>query len=279
MIQCPRCGIQVTELHPVDPELISKLQAAGEGNLPPQVCAGCISDLKRTVATSSGGVLMQQERAREQHRLQLWKSRVMLIKKARMCMSQKLYSEAAISYEKYLKILDIVFDIKKGEKLKPEAFKESARTTELTVVASVYWDLLRIYDTHEKYQDRMMNAAKQLSMFIQFTPIYPDIIRKAESFQKTAKNPQIVKQFLKMSDKERPRCFIATSAFENPAAFEVMQLRAFRDTQLRTHIWGRKFIAVYYRYSPHIACLLDKHSWLKPSVRAALRVLIKCVSR
>lgn len=279
MIQCPRCGIQVTELHPVDPELISKLQAAGESNLPPQVCAGCISDLKRTVATSSGGVLMQQERAREQHRLQLWKSRVMLIKKARMCMGQKLYSEAAISYEKYLKILDIVFDIKKGEKLKPEAFKESARTTELTVVASVYWDLLRIYDTHEKYQDRMMNAAKQLSMFIQFTPIYPDIIRKAESFQKTAKNPQIVKQFLKMSDKERPRCFIATSAFENPAAFEVMQLRAFRDTQLRTHKWGRKFIAVYYKYSPRIACLLDKHSWLKPSVRAALRVLIKCVSR
>ncbi len=279
MIQCPRCGIQVTELHPVDPELISKLQAAGESNLPPQVCAGCISDLKRTVATSSGGVLMQQERAREQHRLQLWKSRVMLIKKARMCMGQKLYSEAAISYEKYLKILDIVFDIKKGEKLKPEAFKESARTTELTVVASVYWDLLRIYDTHEKYQDRMMNAAKQLSMFIQFTPIYPDIIRKAESFQKTAKNPQIVKQFLKMSDKERPRCFIATSAFENPAALEVMQLRAFRDTQLRTHNWGRKFIAVYYKYSPRIACLLDKHSWLKPSVRAALRVLIKCVSR
>lgn len=278
MIQCPRCGIQVTELHPVDPELIGKLQAAGESNLPPQVCAGCISDLKRTLATSSGGVLMQQERAREQHRLQLWKSRVMLIKKARMCMTQKLYSEAAISYEKYLKILDIVFDIKKGEILKPEAFKESARTTELTVVASVYWDLMRIYDTHEKYQDRMMKAAKQPSMFIQFTPIYPDIIRKAESFQKTAKNPQIVKQFLKMSDKERPRCFIATAAFEDPRSSEVMTLRAFRDMKLRNHTWGRKFIAAYYRYSPHIACLLDKHAWLKPSVRAALRALIKCVS-
>lgn len=278
MIQCPRCGIQVTELHPVDPELISKLQAAGESNLPPQVCAGCISDLKRTVATSSGGVLMQQERAREQHRLQLWKSRVMLIKKARLCMSQKLYSEAAISYEKYLKILDIVFEVKKGERLKPEAFKESARTTELTVVASVYWDLMRIYDTHERYQDRMTNAAKQLAQFIQFTPIYPDIIRKAESFQKTAKNPQIVKQFLKMSDKERPRCFIATAAFEGPQAHEVMQLRIFRDTRLRGTKLGRRFIANYYRYSPHIACLLDKHPWLKPAVRGFLRALIKCVS-
>ncbi|KHD88043.1 MAG: hypothetical protein OM95_10995 [Bdellovibrio sp. ArHS] len=278
MIQCPRCGIQVTELHPVDAELITKLQAAGESNLPPQVCAGCISDLRRTVASSSGGILMAQERAKEQHRLQLWKSRVMLIKKARMCMSQKLYSEAAVAYEKYLKILDIVFDIKKGERLKPEAFKDSARTTELTVVASVYWDLMRIYDTHDKYAERMSNAAKQLAMFIQFTPIYPDIIRKAESFQKTARNPQIVKQFLKMSDKERPRCFIATAAFEDPQSAEVMILRAYRDFTLRPTKWGRKFIAIYYKFSPHIACLLDKQPHLKPAVRAILRLLIKCVS-
>lgn len=278
MIQCPRCGIQVTELHPVDADLITKLQSIGEANLPPQVCAGCISDLRRTVASSSGGILMAQERAKEQHRLQLWKSRVMLIKKARLCMTQKLYSEAAMSYEKYLKILDIVFDIKKGERLKPEAFKDSARTTELTVVASVYWDLMRIYDTHEKYADRMMNAAKQLAMFIQFTPIYPDIIRKAESFQKTARNPHIVKQFLKMSDKERPRCFIATAAFEDSQAPEVMSLRAFRDFTLRKSSWGRKFIAIYYKFSPHIACLLDKQPRMKPAVRALLRLLIKCVS-
>lgn len=277
MIQCPRCGIQVTELHPVDPDLVEKLQAAGESNLPPQVCAGCISDLRRTVATSSGGVLMAQERAREQHRLTLWKSRVQLIKKARMCMNSKLYSEAAIAYEKYLKILDIVFEVKKGDRLRPEAFKESARTTELTVVASVYWDLMRIYDTHEKYQDRMLNAAKQLAIFIQFTPIYPDIIKKAESFVRSANNPGVVKQFLKMSDKERPRCFIATSAF-GPQALEVQELRVFRDFTLKSSVVGRKFIYAYYKISPSIACLLDKQPWLKPAVRAALRLLIKCVS-
>lgn len=278
MIQCPRCGIQVNELHPVDPDLITKLQEVGESNLPPQVCAGCISDLRRVLSSASGGVLMAQERAKEQHRLQLWKSRVLLIKKARLSMSQKLYSDAAVAYEKYLKILDIVFDVKKGEKLKPEAFKDTARTTELTVVASVYWDLLRIYDTNEKYADRMANAAKQLALFVQFTPIYPDIIRKAEAFQKSAKNPQIVKQFLKLSDKERPRCFIATSAFESGQAPEVWRLREFRDFTLRPSTMGRHFIAFYYRVSPHLACLLDKHAWLKPAVRAGLRLLIKCVS-
>lgn len=278
MVQCPRCGIQVTELHMVDADLMGRLQAAGDTSVPPQVCAGCSSDLKRTVANTSGGVLMAQERAKEQHRLTLWKSRVMLIKKARQSMTQKLYSEAAMSYEKYLKILDIVFEVKKGERLRPEVFKESARTTELTVVASVYWDLLRIYDTSEKYADRMSNSAKQLALFIQFTPIYPDIIRKAESFQKTAKNPQIVKQFLKLANKERPRCFIATAAFENPNAMEVQDLRVFRDLTLKKSRWGRRFILAYYKISPPLACLLDKHSWLKPAVRGTLRLLIKCVS-
>lgn len=278
MIQCPRCGIQVTELHAIDADLMAKVQAAGETALPPQVCAGCISDLRRTAAASSGGVLMAQEKQKEQHRLQLWKSRVGLIKKARHSMIQKKYSDAAVNYEKYLKILEIVFDVKKGDHLKPESFKDRARTTELTVVASVYWDLMRIYDSGEKYRDRMANAARQLSLFVQFTPIYPDIIRKAESFQKTAKNPQVVKQFLKMSDKERPRCFIATSAFEDPQSYEVLRLRAFRDFTLRKTSWGRSFICFYYKHSPHIACFLDKHSWLKPSVRAALRALIKCVS-
>ena len=277
MIQCPRCGIQVTELHAVDADLMGRLQAAGE-TTPPEVCAGCSSDLKRIVANSSGGVLMAQERAKEQHRLTLWKSRVMLIKKARQSMGQKLYSEAAMSYEKYLKILDIVFEVKKGDRLRPEVFKESARTTELTVVASVYWDLMRIYDTSEKYADRMSNSAKQLALFIQFTPIYPDIIRKAESFQKTAKNPQIVKQFLKLANKERPRCFIATAAFENPHALEVQDLRVFRDLTLKKYKWGRRFIVAYYKISPPLACLLDKHSWLKPAVRRTLRLLIKCVS-
>ena len=266
----------MTELHPVPGDLAMKLQAAGE-NIPDEVCVGCINELQRNVANSSGGVLMAQERAKEQHRLQLWKNRVQLIKQARTCMNEKMYSEAAAAYEKYLKIMEIVFECKKNE-LKPELFKESARHTELTVVASVYWDLLRIYDMSDRYAERQAHCAKQLATFIRFTPIYPDIIRKAEIFQKSAKNPSVLKQFLKSSSESRPRCFIATSAFEDAFAVEVQQLRFFRDARLRPSPLGRRFILEYYRLSPRLACLLDKHSWAKPAVRVFLRALIKCVS-
>jgi hypothetical protein len=51
-------------------------------------------------------------------------------------MSVKNYSEAAVAYEKYLKILELVFGCKKGEKITPEQFKDNARTSELTVVTA-----------------------------------------------------------------------------------------------------------------------------------------------
>jgi hypothetical protein len=80
-----------------------------------------------------------------------------------------------------------------------------------------------------------------------------------------------------MSAQSRPRCFVATSAFESVYAPEVQQLRFFRDHCLKKHAWGRGFTKYYYRVSPKIACLLDKHSWAKPAIRSILRLLIKCV--
>ncbi|MES3039312.1 MAG: CFI-box-CTERM domain-containing protein [Bdellovibrionota bacterium] len=228
-------------------------------------------------AESRGGVLLAQAKAREQQRLQLWKSRVNLVKQARALMGQKMFSEAAVAYEKYIRILEIVFSCKKGERLTAEHFRESARTSELTVVASVYWDLMRIYDSSDRYGDRQQIAAEQLVKFARFTPIYPDIVRKAEGFTKSAKHPGVFKYFLKQANKDRPRCFIATSAFDSGYSVEVLELRRFRDTVLKENSIGRFFVLYYYKFSPSIACLLDKHDWAKPFIRAILRLLIKCV--
>lgn len=278
MVKCPRCGIEVSELQTVDSDLVSKLQAAGETSIPAQVCMGCLSDLRRNAGRAAGGVLLQQERAKEQHRLTLWKSRVQLIKRARTMMAEKNYSEAAVSYEKYLKILEIVFGGKKGELLTPEMFKDNARTSELTVVASVYWDLLRIYDSSDRYGDRQKIAAQQLAVFVRFTPVFPDIMKKAEAFSKQARHPAIIRSFLKGAAEQRPRCFIATSAFESPLAMEVQILRHFRDSVLRPHAAGRIFIQGYERISPAIARFLDSHSSLKPAIRKVLRLIIQCIS-
>jgi hypothetical protein len=273
MVQCPRCGIQVTELHAIDADFRLKAEASGE-KLPSEICVGCLTDLRKMVAASSGGVLMAQERAKEQHRLSLWNNRVQLIKQARVCMANKRFSEAAVSYEKYIKILEIVFECKNGDKLRPEVFKESARTSEITVVSCVYWDLVKIYDSHERYSQRQIAAANQLGKFIQFSPIFPDIVRRAQSFQRQAKNPGAIKTFLKQAAVQRPRCFIATSAYTEAAHPDVLFLRHMRDLYLRQSKLGRTFILFYYKFSPMVAGLLDANSLLRIAVKKKLQVLV-----
>ena len=272
MLSCPRCGISVTNLHPVDQELQLKIEASGEV-LPTEICLGCINDLSKLIANSSGGVLLAQARAKEQHRLNLWKSRVALIRKARAFMNQKMFSEAAVDYEKYLKILEIVFECKKGELIRPQMFKESARTSELTVVTSIYWDLIRIYDSNPKYYDRQLIAAQQLAKFVQYTPIFPDVIKRAESFVKVARNPAAVRQFLKLSADERPRCFIASAAFENSLDVNVISLRVFRDRILKRAPWGRSIVFLYYKFSPSAARWLDSNPAWKPFFRFFIKPL------
>lgn len=189
-------------------------------------------------------------------------------------MMGKAFSEAAVAYEKYLRVLEVVFDAQPGE-LTPEHFKDSARTQELTLVASVYWDLLRIYDTSEKYGDRQALAAKKLAQFLKFTPIFPDIIRKAESFSRTARNPSAIRAFVKGATSNKSRCFIATSAFESEFAPVVVELQGWRDRYLVKHTLGLHFIQVYEKISPLLAKFLDRHEGLKPGVRKVLQIVLR----
>jgi hypothetical protein len=266
------------ELQSIDAGLAAKIQQAKPelGAVPSQVCNNCFTELAGSIAR--GSLLAARDKAKEQKKLMLWKSRVNLIKKARQLMNEKAFSEAAVQYEKYIKVLEMVFDCEAGE-LTPEHFKDHARTQELTVVAGVYWDLMRIYDTSEKYGERMQQAGAKLAQFLRFTPVFPDIIRKAESFSKSAKNPQVVKQFLKQASEARGRCFIATSAFGSLDAPEVVDFRAYRDLVLENSAAGRFFIRAYYRFSPKFAAFLDRSPILRGLVRGILRLIHHAVRR
>lgn len=276
MPTCPQCTLNVPEVYPLEPQLRERLRKLDPGTrIPDQMCKPCISDLRKR-AFGAGGLLLAQERASANRKKQMWLSRLPLVKKGNALMANKLYSEAAVSYEKYLRLLELVFNCKTGQ-LSPESLKESAKTAELTVIVGVYWDLLRIYDTSDQFLDRQKHAASQLAKFINYTPAFADIMKKAELFIKQARHPEIVRAFIGSAKKKRTRCFIATSAFESPSSFEVQYLRLYRDQNLKTTYWGRKFVFLYYRVSPPIARFLDDKTWLKPFVRATLRILIKII--
>ena len=199
-----------------------------------------------------------------------------LVKQGNAMMANKMFNDAAVAYEKYLRLLELVFDCKTGQ-LNPESLKESAKTAELTVISGVYWDLLRIYDSSDQFADRQRHAAQQLAKFINYTPVFPDIMKKAKIFMKSARNPDVVRLFISQAKKKRARCFIATAAFETPNSLEVHFLRAFRDQTLKQTYWGRKFVYVYYCFSPIVADFLDRHPRLKPLVRQAIRFILRFI--
>lgn len=272
IITCPYCGDTVPSLNVVDTGMRLALKETAQfEEIPPAVCAGCHTLLARMV--SKGAALRAQAQAKEQNRVMLWRSRVNLVKKAKDCLARKNFSDAAINYEKYIRVLEVVFDKRPGE-LSPDLF-DKGRNQELTVVASVYWDLMRIYDTSPRYRERQIKAAAKLAEFIRFTPIFSHVVRKAESQARTAKNPEAFRQFLAISNKNRPRCFIATAAFDDDQDPSILSLRLLRDRILRRHPLGRRFVRLYYRHSPALASRIA--AWPSPA-RAPLRGLLRVLA-
>jgi len=76
-----------------------------------------------------------------------------------------------------------------------------------------------------------------------------------------------------------PGCFIATAAYGSSLDPHLDALRAFRDRHLLTNLPGRKFVAMYYRYSPPIADYIAERNWLRAIVRAILTPMVHAIER
>jgi hypothetical protein len=69
-------------------------------------------------------------------------------------------------------------------------------------------------------------------------------------------------------------CFIATAAYGTPLAAHVGLLREFRDRVLAPTALGRRFVSLYYAYSPALAHGILRHPWLQAPVRVLLFPLV-----
>ncbi|MCK4764062.1 MAG: hypothetical protein KAW12_17820 [Candidatus Aminicenantes bacterium] len=75
-------------------------------------------------------------------------------------------------------------------------------------------------------------------------------------------------------DNPSKKCFIATAAFNSVYHPYVQVLRDFRDTYLMRSEFGRRFVNLYYKYSPPLADLISKHEFLRFAVRNSLMPLV-----
>lgn len=74
-------------------------------------------------------------------------------------------------------------------------------------------------------------------------------------------------------------CFIATAAFGTPLAYEVNELRYWRDTTLTKHLLGKLIVKFYYKVSPPIANLIKNNQILKSVIRTLLKPVIRNIAK
>lgn len=257
---CPGCGNATNNLIPIE---TGKRLALNLDYV--EACSSCHDILPEKVSQSFK--LTRERELKEEHKIKLWKNRTSFIEKGRLYFKQKAYGKAALQYEEYIKILEVVHNV---DQLTPEVFSSSSKSKELTIVTSVFWELIRIYDTSNIYTERLHNAVRQLTEFAPYSPIFPDLVKKAEIFYKQARNPQALKPFLAMANSRKAGCFIATAAFDTGFSEEVKIFRHWRDHTLKKSTLGQQFIRFYYFVSPSLARFINRYALLKPLVRMPL---------
>lgn len=82
----------------------------------------------------------------------------------------------------------------------------------------------------------------------------------------------------KIREQKFKKCFIATAAYGDSNAPEVVAFRNFRDEYLLMKKWGRLFVNIYYQLSPTIAHYLEKHYKMAICVKKILNNLLKYIN-
>jgi hypothetical protein len=274
---CQKCGKKTPNLSQLDSGLKLSLTKTGHETVPSLVCGGCLKELKSSA--SLGTQKQAKEEIKAEQKSKIWTSRLDLVRHGRSFLQRKEYAASAVCYEKYIKVLSIVMEKGKMD-LDPKLFNDNPK--EITIISSVLWDLMLIYDSHPKFVSKQKESAALLAKFLRYSPVYNSIVRKAELEAKRAKNPQTFKDFLKLCDVQATRCFIANSAFETRTHPTVKTLCFFRDQILKKSALGRKLVYIYYTHSPILAVALDASPRLKSMLRPVLRgvaILLKLFFR
>jgi len=91
-------------------------------------------------------------------------------------------------------------------------------------------------------------------------------------------NPDLIKAHLgslMKDNKNNKNCYIATLAYGDINHPKVEEFRKMRDNSLSKNIIGRKFIEVYYKYSPSLVVKLKPYKKINACIRNVLDLILK----
>ena len=80
---------------------------------------------------------------------------------------------------------------------------------------------------------------------------------------------------IQIESKSGGTCFVASAAYDDPNHPDVVFLRHFRDTKLKTNILGRTFIAFYWKLGPVLANPVSRIPILQHTSRRTIEKIVQ----
>ena len=204
------------------------------------------------------------EQAAEDHKREMTRRRIELARSGVRSYYTRRFSDAVKAFQMYLKILENWKNVPEG-KLNPSYFDVKKDQAELLLITGVYWDLVKLYD-HTRTKNREREFSHYLDQYIIFSKNMPHQALCAETLRKyiSNKEPVHLEEFKRAYQviQVTSRCFVATSLLDVSDPETLGRLRGFRDRVLKRNVYGRGFVAWYYRRGPGLASLVEKMPWI-----------------
>jgi hypothetical protein len=119
---------------------------------------------------------------------------------------------------------------------------------------------------------RTLSITDSTEFIIELTEHLISIINKDEAFLSSLKDAE--KSVSNINNDQQKNCYIATLAYQNIDHPKVEYLRIYRDARLSKSYIGRKFIKLYYKYSPSIVKWLNPYRIINRVIRKLLDSMI-----
>ncbi len=219
-------------------------------------------------------VIEENQRRREQKAfLEELAKRITIARQGRMHFENDELVDAMNNFRRFMSITARKMSCEIKD-LHPRLFDEKVRVSEALLISAICMDMAKILD-HMKTDEGQQERATYFRLFVNFTVGMPFQFFVSENLRKYIQYSKVLKhrsEFQAVYDtiKKNRGCFIATAAFGNETAPQVLRLRRFRDERLHRFAVGRLLSSFYYFCGPAAARFVANRPWAQSRTRAVL---------